>query len=262
MQRPYDIGLPARFVPGAEELENRTHGIGQSQTHGEALSLEQRPVVVVIDPRSLSREGMVQLLETSDRFSIIAVAQVGDLAPALAAVRGEAVILLSLGSLEMSDEKVRGDIAILSRTLPHAPIIVVCDREDSHQVGEALSQGVRGYIPTTLTARVVVEAVRLVQAGGTFVPAGAFAEALTRQRIDQRDPAPEVAINLSGLTPRQREVFDLLRRGKPNKIIAHELSMCESTVKVHVRQIMRKLHASNRTQAAFLAARVAGQGAI
>ena len=259
MQRMYNTVLPVRVATGSDETAKpgSARGIDQLQLKVQESPVEQRPVIV-IDQRTLSREGMVQLLESSDKFRIVAVE--------LLQVQGETsfregVILLSLGSTEITDDQVRSDIAALSRTFPDVPIIVVCDSEDSLQVGEALRQGVRGYIPTTLTARVVVEAVRLVQAGGTFVPAGAFADALTQRRIERPDPVPAVVLNLSGLTPRQREVFDLLRRGKPNKIIAHELSMCESTVKVHVRQIMRKLHASNRTQAAFLAARAVEQDA-
>ena len=54
------------------------------------------------------------------------------------------------------------------------------------------------------------------------------------------------------LTPRQAEVLALLRQGKPNKVIAYELSMCEGTVKVHVRNIMRRFKATNRTQLAFM----------
>jgi DNA-binding NarL/FixJ family response regulator len=61
---------------------------------------------------------------------------------------------------------------------------------------------------------------------------------------------------LQDLTPRQKEVLQLLRKGKSNKIIAYELNMQESTVKVHVRQIMKKLKAINRTHAVFLASQI------
>jgi DNA-binding NarL/FixJ family response regulator len=190
----------------------------------------------------------------------MAVASVAELLQGDIGLQGS-IVLLSLGSKDIVDSEVRNDIASLSQSASGVPIVIVGDREDSHQVGEALLLGARGYIPTTLTARVVVESLRLIQAGGTFVPACAFSEVLTQRRSERPEPAPKAMFNLAGLTPRQREVFDLLRRGKPNKIIAYELSMCESTVKVHVRQIMRKLQASNRTQAAFLAARVPDQNA-
>jgi DNA-binding NarL/FixJ family response regulator len=61
-----------------------------------------------------------------------------------------------------------------------------------------------------------------------------------------------------GLTLSERRVLELLKKGKPNKVIARELNIEETTVKVHVRRIMRKLHAANRTQAALVAQRMAG----
>lgn len=132
--------------------------------------------------------------------------------------------------------------------------------------------------------------MRLVHAGGTFVPASALRELNNRPGEGERTtPGPGAGSNdgiaagtmaaragdrsevlqpesatpaetASGglqqsLTPRQREVLCLLCEGKPNKIIAHRLNMQEGTVKVHVRQIMKKLKATNRTQVAFLARR-------
>ena len=246
-------GVPAFAAGGSSNMEE-----GKGEITGG--SSDQPPLVIIVDNRTLSREGMAHLLESCHRFRVFATASVAELLQGEANLK-DSVVLLSLGSRELGDAEVRNDVGLLSQANPAVRVVIVGDREDSHQVGEALVLGARGYIPTTLTARVVVEALRLVQAGGTFVPACAFSEALTQRRTERPEPTSSTAFNLSGLTPRQREVFDLLRRGKPNKIIAYELAMCESTVKVHVRQIMRKLQANNRTQAAFLAARVVDQGA-
>jgi DNA-binding NarL/FixJ family response regulator len=115
-------------------------------------------------------------------------------------------------------------------------------------VREALQRGARGYIPTTSTTiDVAVEVIRLVRVGGTFMPA-------TNARAETDDCNGQ---HKSGLerqfTPRQIAVLNHLRRGKANKIIAHELAMSESTVKVHVRNIMKKMKATNRTEVAFRA---------
>ena len=91
-------------------------------------------------------------------------------------------------------------------------------------------------------------AIRFVHAGGTYAPLG---QLLTIPA--ERNPTAAASSADHQLTPRQAAVLEHLRQGKANKIIAYELSMSESTVKVHVRNIMRKLSATNRTQVAYKA---------
>ena len=110
-----------------------------------------------------------------------------------------------------------------------------------------LECGARGYIPTSVGARVVAEAIGLARAGGTFVPGNAVLALRTATIAATGSDRPLTGM----LTNRQAAVADALRKGKPNKIIAYELNMCESTVKVHVRNLMKKLNATNRTQIAF-----------
>ena len=134
------------------------------------------------------------------------------------------------------------ELEILSREIP---VIVVSHDDDADQVLLALQSGVRGYIPTSVTFDVAVEAMRLVKAGGTFVPASSLNSA--------KQKAEFAAARRTGpFSPRQTEVIEAVRQGKANKVIAYELNMRESTVKVHIRHIMRKLKATNRTQVAYL----------
>jgi DNA-binding NarL/FixJ family response regulator len=104
-----------------------------------------------------------------------------------------------------------------------------------------------------------VAALRLISAGGTFVPADAFRSTAARPD-DQPEDRPKRSDGLD-LTPRELSVIDLLREGKPNKLIATQLDMQENTVKVHVRNILKKLNATNRTHAAFVANRLLGRDA-
>jgi len=95
--------------------------------------------------------------------------------------------------------------------------------------------------------RVAVEAVGLACAGGIFVPANALLA--MREMIHARASSVRP---LSGVfTTREAAVVEALRKGKANKIIAYELNLCESTVKVHIRNIMKKLKATNRTEVAY-----------
>ncbi|MCT8973701.1 response regulator transcription factor [Microbaculum marinisediminis] len=129
------------------------------------------------------------------------------------------------------------------------PIIIVADNEDPAHVLDALDVGAKGYVPSSVSLEVAVEALHLVLAGGTYVPASALIA--SRHMAKDAAEASERSPN-AFFTDRQHAVIEKLREGKPNKIIAYELNMRESTVKVHIRNLMRKLNATNRTQVAYL----------
>ena len=245
-----------RIVPASDTSISSSEASGQNLRQ---VVSGKTFTIALIDSRSLTREGLMRLLDRSERLNLIPVTSCSELfGKAPEVVSRVEIVLLNLGSAAIGDPEIVRDMALLNETLPKAAIIVICDREDGYHVGEALRRGVRGYIPTNLTSHILMGALRLVQSGGTFVPAGALTDALSQQPRALDGAAAEFGpLDLRGLTPRQRDVFDLLRQGKPNKVIAHELDMRESTVKVHVRQIMRKIGVSNRTEAAFLAANLA-----
>ncbi|HEY0853012.1 MAG TPA: response regulator transcription factor [Bradyrhizobium sp.] len=134
------------------------------------------------------------------------------------------------------------DLDIL-QTAVTDPVVIVSDTDDLNHIIRVLKSGVRGYIPTSLSFNVAVEALRLVKAGGVFIPASSIV-------ADGDEPAQSKYSTL--LTHRQMEVVEEIRHGKANKQIAYELNMSEHTVKVHLRHIMRKLKARNRTEVAVL----------
>jgi DNA-binding NarL/FixJ family response regulator len=141
------------------------------------------------------------------------------------------------------------EVERLSAQAARCPIVIVPDNEDPKAIVQMLAKKVRGYVPTSFSLHTAMQAMDLVRAGGTFVPASSLIAA-----HHAPEDAQTGAQKSNGLfTTRQTAVIDALRRGKPNKIIAYELKMRESTVKVHVRNIMKKLHATNRTQVAYLA---------
>jgi DNA-binding NarL/FixJ family response regulator len=126
---------------------------------------------------------------------------------------------------------------------PQRPIAILSHFADAALVSRALTHGVRAYFNSSMSLTELASAVRFVVAGGTFVPLSAL-NGLIAER-------PASAKGNSGddrLSPRQLEVLELLQQGKQNKIIAYELGMAEATVKVHVRMIMKKLNARNRTE--------------
>jgi len=140
-------------------------------------------------------------------------------------------------------------IAALMHERQPTPVLVISDVDDSGSMARALTAGVRGYVPTINTSiRVTIEIMRLVTAGGVFAPVTA---SMLQQACGQSPAAADVPTDR--FTPRQLTVLEHLKRGSANKVIAHKLSMSEGTVKVHVRNIMKKTRATNRTQAVFRA---------
>ena len=131
----------------------------------------------------------------------------------------------------------------LEALVPNTPIVVLSDAASSDDIMRIIGYGARGYIPTSMPLHLAVEAVRFVEAGGTFVPAGNVLEG--RDRHEQ--PAGP-----SALTERQMKVAEAVSHGFANKQIAYKLKMSENTVKVHLRHIMKKLNVRNRTEIAIV----------
>ncbi|MBU6356258.1 MAG: response regulator transcription factor [Rhodospirillales bacterium] len=145
---------------------------------------------------------------------------------------------------------VLADIAALREAFPGLPIVVLHDAAETPDTGFVrllFQEGAQGFVPTRMVGiPLAVAAIRFVQAGGRFAPVDLL--------LDDRPPPPSgFAPGDDFLTPRQKLVFAHLRQGKANKIIAYELGVSERTVKVHIKNIMRKIGATNRTQAVYKA---------
>jgi DNA-binding NarL/FixJ family response regulator len=162
-------------------------------------------------------------------------------------VEAPALLVLILGSARIDDPVIQLQLSKARALWPDVPVAMVSDHEDRGEVMAAFRAGVRGYVPSTLEPELALQALNFVLGGGTFFPP----QVLDRSNRESAQVGARQNGAVHTLTPRQLDVLSLLREGKSNKLIARELSMCESTVKVHVRQIMRKLGAANRTQAAL-----------
>ncbi|MGL4961624.1 MAG: LuxR C-terminal-related transcriptional regulator [Inquilinus sp.] len=204
------------------------------------------PLISIIDPRTLGRDILTRALQAVDgTFRIRAYAGVEEWLQGEDIEHETSAILLGIGAAGADDPDVVDQLQRLARTYAHIPTVVMGDIEDPLHIVKVLGYGARGYIPTSVNLNVVVGAISLARAGGLFVPASS---------LTAFQPTNEAAVTspLRGLlSARQAAVADAISRGKPNKIIAYELNLCESTVKVHIRGIMKKLQARNRTEVAF-----------
>jgi len=203
----------------------------------------KRPGIVVIHRRAVFRDCFVRCLEISYKdHEVLPFANVVEWCNskepnALAA----AVVIIVIDD---GDESGVAELKFLETVAAKIPVVIVSNIDDLDHIVRALKSGARGYIPTSLPFNVAVEAVRLVKAGGTFVPASSF--------VHNRDEQQPVLRTNGLLTEQQMKVVEEIRHGKANKQIAYELNMSEHTVKVHLRHIMRKLNAKNRTEVAVL----------
>ncbi len=233
-------GIPFR----AETSEpNRPAESSRPGTGRASRAAIRKPAVIVIHQRAFFRDCFVRCLEASyknqDIFAYSSFAEWrGAVEPAAPL---PAVVVVFLDSSRASST---GDFSFLDATTG-TPVVVVSDIDDANFIVTVMKHGVRGYIPTSLPLNVAVEAVRLVQAGGTFVPPCAL-----ERDWSKRDGATKAG---DLLTERQMRVAEALCQGMANKQIAYALQMSEHTVKIHLRHIMRKLNARNRTEVAILA---------
>lgn len=212
-----------------------------------------RPLIVLRDSLALRRAAFHGLLREWASENGLEIRATGEPpkpgAELLPEERSVAPVLeiIVLGGTRVEDPGVLSQISQHRRQWPDVPLALISDHEDRGEVTAAFREGARGFVPTALEPDLVVQAFGFILAGGTFFPPNV----LDRPGRDGAEAQRQELLSAHALTPRQLDVLALLREGKSNKLIARDLAMCESTVKVHVRQIMRKLGAANRTQAAL-----------
>lgn len=211
------------------------------------LTSPSRVTIVVIEQRTLLRDSFVRCLDSEPDLDVEAVSKVDDFRR-IAQSRGVHLVIVRVAEPDHG-ETLRLKLQSISEIGSGVPSVVLSGTEDPSHVVAALEAGAKGYITTSMPFAVVLAALRFVAVGGTFAPACSLAGGA------RRPEAPTVSKEKPSIrfTARQTAVVNALSKGMANKTIAHELNLCESTVKVHVRKIMRKLNATNRTQAAFLA---------
>jgi DNA-binding NarL/FixJ family response regulator len=219
---------------------------------------KRQRLLAFIDPKALTRQSISEKFARGlSEYATVSASSCDELVPLQRGPAGHPeLVVVHTRSLQLADPWVKTTLELVKVHLPQAAIVLLSERDDVEDIVNALACGVRGYIPTSVEAEVAFAALRLVAAGGTFVPAHAFSVA-AKFNGGSECSRREVTKGLD-LTPRELSVIELLREGKPNKRIAAELQMQESTVKVHVRNIMKKLRVGNRTHAASVANRLFG----
>jgi two-component system, NarL family, nitrate/nitrite response regulator NarL len=197
--------------------------------------------ILLADDHPLFADALRGLIERSLPASGLTVVQ--DLDGARRALAEAGPYDLAILDLHMPGAHGFDGIEQIRANFPLIPLVVISGAATPADVARALQLGAKGFLPKTLPPSVLAAALQVLAAGGTYVPADYVSA----------QPAPTAA---SGLTPREAEVLALLAAGQANKEIGRALDLQEITVKLHVRNIFRKLGVRNRVEAANAAARL------
>lgn len=212
--------------------------------------------LLVVDDHSLIREAVRHVMKALAESVEVLTAADCDEGFAIAERESDLEVLLL-------DFNLRGELSGVAaikawrQRHPALPVVVLSSADDRETVLAAMAAGAAGFIPKASSNEVMLSALRLVLAGGKYLPV----EVLARSDGTRGRAAEATSIENLELSPRQLEVLGLIARGMPNKIICSELGLAERTVKAHVTEVLRALGVSSRTQAALAAARLGLGGA-
>jgi two-component system nitrate/nitrite response regulator NarL len=205
--------------------------------------------VLIIDDHTLFRSGIKLLLERQQGFEVVGEAADGlDGAKRAKKLKPDVVLL----DLHMPGTGGLAAIPLLLEEVPQTQIIMLTVSEDAEDLLDALRAGACGYLLKNIDTDFLLDSIRRAAAGESVMSpqmAARVAAAIRKpQNINSNTAADAVEFS-----PREREVITWLARGGSNKEIARALNMAESTVKIHVQGILRKLNLSSRVQAAVYA---------
>ena len=198
--------------------------------------------LLIVDDHPLFRDALASALGLA--YPDATLHEADGIASACAVLATQPAIEIIL--LDLSMQGVTGFEGLLAirAQAPRVPILVVSGLEDPRIIREALDHGAAGFVPKAVDKATLTRAIADVLAGGLSVPAS----------LPNATPAPSsarkapIAERVASLTPQQVRVLAMIRQGKLNKQIAHELQVGDSTVKAHVSEILRKLDVISRTQ--------------
>ena len=203
--------------------------------------------VFLIDANKLFREGMKRLFEGTP-FNV--VGEAGSLREGLSALgtgTNPDLILIDLPS--GADEEVDA-MRTLRENHPSIRIVILTNDLETRRLSAALGAGAGGYLLKDIACEALMQSLKLVMMGEKVIPTH-LAELLVSGRTE--DMGAELPTRRKGLSQREVQILRCLLNGNSNKMIANHLNITEATVKVHLKSLLRKINASNRTQAAIWA---------
>jgi NarL family two-component system response regulator LiaR len=207
--------------------------------------------VLLVDDHELARRGFESMLATADWVSVVGYAEDCPGALAQAAALKPDVVLLDV---RMPGEDGLSCLPKLRVALPEAAVIMVTLYDGRSYLIEAIRKGAAGYLLKDASSREVLETIAQVADGQLAIDPQLLRDALTAMPDEELVERPSARAQY-GLTNREMDVLALVAEGFTNKEIGAQLQIAEDTAKKHVQNVIWKLHAADRTQAAVIALR-------
>lgn len=199
---------------------------------------------LIVEDHPLFREALEGALQLATPEAEIL--QATSIDGALDVLSANADLDLILLDLSMPGTTGLSGIIRIRKAFPRAPVVIVSGHQDPQIISSALSLGVSGYILKSSSKQELAQSIGEALRGAVCLP-NAYRTLARSQRT--ASPAQDLIKRLHDLTPQQLRVLEMLKRGLQNKQIAYELKISETTVKVHVSDILRKLNVLSRTKA-------------
>lgn len=210
--------------------------------------------VLVVDDHTLFRKGIINLLQAQSGIEVVGEAKDGREGIALARQLRPDVILMDVQMPGCNGIEATGAIR---QELPEARIIMLTVSEQDEDLFSAIKAGARGYLLKSVEPDHLLKAIDLLMKGEAVIPHNMASKLLTEFSAIANKPASKT--DASGdyqlLTNREKEILQTLSNGASNKEIANALNISEHTVKIHLKNILKKLQVNNRLQAAVYAHR-------
>ncbi|WP_143414932.1 response regulator transcription factor [Geobacillus sp. E263] len=212
--------------------------------------------IAIIDDHQLFREGMKRILEFEENFEVVAEGADGSEALSIVEEHRPDIVIMDINMPNINGVEATKQ---LIETYPDTKVVVLSIHDDENYVMRALQTGATGYLLKEMDADTLIEAVKIVAEGGSYlhpkVTHNLIREyrRLASEKGENKERKREVRWPLHLLTRRECEVLQLLADGKSNRGIGEALYISEKTVKNHVSNILQKLNVNDRTQAVVVA---------
>jgi len=208
---------------------------------------DQRMHILIADDHALVRGGLALVVAMAAPECHVYEANSYD--QVIDALTNQPNMDLVMLDLMMPGMNPNSSITNIRQQWPDVPVVIVSVRDDINSIRTIMAAGAAGYIPKSSAPNITLSAIKLVLEGGIYVPPHILNSNLSESSLAPA-PVPQQAPSVSAeITPRQRDVLELMRSGLSNQAIADQLGLTLPTIKMHVSALFKKLQVKNRTEA-------------